>query len=228
MKITDEMLREAAGEAAEVLTQTAQRDYVPGSFVPSPEFQGRMEALLRRSRRPFVPTLLRRAAAAALVLLLGCGSWLALDAEAREAFTGWVRGVYDTYVTYRNPGHTEETPIPDEERHYRLGWIPEGYTEVRRREINNGMNIVYEDTNKRKLSFSYIRGEGDILLIPDTDRMIHSFVSVDDVPADLWISDDPVISPALVWTSENGTNFFLSGFLDVDDLVRLAESIELE
>lgn len=227
MKITDEMLREAAGEAAEVLTQTAQRDYVPGSFVPSPEFQGRMEALLRRSRRPFVPTLLRRAAAAALILLLGCGSWLALDAEAQKRFSGWIREEHEYHATYK-PEEGAKPEYSGKRDHYRLGWIPEGYTEVRRREINNGMNIVYEDTNKRKLSFSYIRGEGDILLIPDTDRMIHSFVSVDDVAADLWISDDPAISPALVWTSENGTNFFLSGFLNVDDLVRLAESIELE
>lgn len=227
MKITDEMLREAAGEAAVVLVRVAERDYVPGSFAPSPDFQRRMEALLRRSRRPAVPTLLRRAAAAALVLLLGCGSWLTLDAEAQKRFSGWIREEHEYHVTYK-PEESTKAEYSGKREHYRLGWIPEGYTEVRRREINNGMNIVYEDTNKRKLSFSYIRGEGDILLIPDTDRMTHSFVSVDDVPADLWISDDPAISPALVWTSENGTNFFLSGFLNVDDLVRLAESIELE
>lgn len=227
MKITDEMLREAAGEAAGVLVRVAERDYVPGSFVPSPEFQGRMEALLRRSRRLYVPILLRRAAAAALILLLGCGSWLALDAEAQKRFSGWIREEHEYHATYK-PEEGAKPEYSGKRDHYRLGWIPEGYTEVRRREINNGMNIVYEDTNKRKLSFSYIRGEGDILLIPDTDRMIHSFVSVDDVAADLWISDDPAISPALVWTSENGTNFFLSGFLNVDDLVRLAESIELE
>lgn len=227
MKITDEMLREAAGEAAEVLTRTAQRDYVPGSFVPSPEFQGRMEALLRRSRRPAVPTLLRRAAAAALVLLLGCGSWLTLDAEAQKRFSGWIREEHEYHATYK-PEEGAKPEYSGKRDHYRLGWIPEGYTEVRRTERKNIVMTTYADQQGRYLSFRYSWEENSLLLLGDTDRMTCSYASVGGIPADLWTSDDPDISPALTWTDESGTNFFLSGFLDEDSLLRLAESIEVE
>lgn len=226
MKITDEMLREAAGEAAEVLTLTAQRDYVPGSFVPSPEFQGRMEALLRRSRRPAVPTLLRRAAAAALVLLLGCGSWLTLDAKAQKRFSGWIREEHEYHATYK-PEEGAKPEYSGKRDHYRLGWIPEGYCETHKSKRKHGGNVVYSN-GKWNLGFSYSWGENTSLLITDTDRMTRSYVKVRGVPGDLWTSECPDIAPCLIWTDENGVNFYLGGFLKVEDLLRLAESIEAE
>ena len=103
------------------------------------EMVWRVEALLRRSRRPAVPTLLRRAAAAALVLLLGCGSWLTLDAEAREDFTSWVRGVYEDMIIY----HATDIQI-SEKQDYLPGWIPEGYTERFRESDDQGFLMVFQ------------------------------------------------------------------------------------
>jgi len=218
MKITDEMLREAAGEAAVVLVRVAERDYVPGSFVPSPDFQRRMEALLRRSRRPAVPTLLRRAAAAALVLLLGCGSWLTVDTEAREAFTGWARGVYDDVITY----HSTDIQI-SEKRDYLPGWIPEGYTELFRETDDQGFLMVFRRQDGRALQFGYLYNSEFGAVLFDTTGMTRKTVKVNGKSADLW--NDPMgdAAPALVWEDGYGQILYVSADLTEGELIRFAE-----
>ena len=220
--ISDAELRIAATEAAKALVAAAEALEDDGQPLPTPKWERRLP--LWEIQQSF-----RRAAAAVLVLLLGCGSWLTVDTEAREDFTSWVRGVYDTYVTYRNSEHTEETPLPDKNQHYRLGWIPEGYAEVRRSERKNMVMTTYADREGRYLSFDYCNGgDQSIFMLGETDLMQHSNILIGGCLADLWVSTDPAVSSSLVWSDDAGALFQVSGFLKVDELIRIAESIEIQ
>ena len=44
-------------------------------------------------------------------------------------------------------------------------------------------------------------------------------------PAELLVSGDPGVAGGILWKGETGTMFFLSAFLDDEDLIRAAESV---
>ena len=86
---TDDRLRQAAQEAGAILDGSlpAPED-CPHTF--SLPFQAKMAKLLRRHKRAPARRAMRRVACLVLVCLLGSGVFLTTNAQAREAFFGWV------------------------------------------------------------------------------------------------------------------------------------------
>ncbi len=59
-----------------------------------------------------------------------------------------------------------------------------------------------------------------------TDGMSKTLLSVHDMPAEYYQDDTGEISNLIVWVdSETNTLFYISGYLDKDQLVELAESV---
>ena len=91
LSFSEEELRAAAKEVS-----LAWVDRLPEArecqYVFSRHFERKMNRLLRRTRHPALSRGLRRVACFFLALLIGGIVWLSVDAEAREAFFGWVSG----------------------------------------------------------------------------------------------------------------------------------------
>lgn len=87
-------------------------------------FEKKMRRLLRKQRHPFAHRMLQRAAAIFLTALVGIGTWLAVDMQARAAFFRWCKEVYENQVIYRFYGEQRgQTDV------YRPAWLPDGYEE---------------------------------------------------------------------------------------------------
>ena len=86
---TDDRLRQAAQEAGAILDGSlpAPEDCAHTFSLP---FQAKMAKLLRRRKRAPARRAMQRAACLVLVCLLGSGVFLTTNAQAREAFFGWV------------------------------------------------------------------------------------------------------------------------------------------
>ena len=113
--------------ARRVMLDAARLEYggLPEEPHPfSPAFERKMKKLLRRGRHPVWYKALHAAACLLLALLLSGCAVLAVSAEAREVFAGWVREVYENAFVYRFYG--EEQGESNADPAYRLTWLPEG------------------------------------------------------------------------------------------------------
>ena len=102
------------------------------TFMPSKKHQQQMRDMLadpqgwcKRKLRPAWKKALRRVAAFFLTALVGVSAWLAIDTQAREAFFGWIKEVYEDSVIYRTIPSPAAKALPQ----YELAWLPDGFGE---------------------------------------------------------------------------------------------------
>ena len=147
---TDDRLRQAAQEAGAILDGSlpAPED-CPHTF--SLPFQAKMAKLLRRHKRAPARRAMRRVACLALVCLLGSGVFLTTNAQAREAFFGWIREQVEGAQRYF---HTGKATLPEEIVHYQIT-VPEEYTLVSGLTSDTFVNQGYESPSGGYISFSY-------------------------------------------------------------------------
>lgn len=118
--------------ARRVILDAARQEY--GSLIAelpeqdfSPEFEKKMCKLVRRADHPIRHRVAKAAACFLLTALIGGGSILALVPEARAAFVGWIRDVYETWFVYQYEG---ERRGASEDTVFLPTWVPEGYEEI--------------------------------------------------------------------------------------------------
>lgn len=119
--ISEDRLRQAVRDAGALLDQSLpDPDQCHHTF--SPAFLNRMEALLRRRKRAPVYRVLKGVACFFLAFLLGGTIFLSTNAQAREAFFGWLSEQIGGTVDYRFHNDVSEAT-----HRYRLSEIPSGY-----------------------------------------------------------------------------------------------------
>ena len=94
MKITDEMLYQHAAEARDIWLDTLPKDDELPEHQFSDEFMASFESMKKQEKvqqKKKRRTPLQRVAAVFLAILIGSGTWLGVDAEARAAFVSWFR-----------------------------------------------------------------------------------------------------------------------------------------
>lgn len=222
MKLTDEMLRQSAAMARDaMLASLPEPEDCPAEC--SPRLRRRLDRMLRRQRHPvFYRTVGQIAACFLAVLVLG-GGWLAADQEARAGFFQWTRQVYETQIVYRFAGEPAESGV------YRVGWVPEGYTETVVHDDPNLSMILYTNADGKNLGFQYgPMQEGASLCVVNADQATMYPVEINGIPGEFYVYDNDT-SNTLVWLDEaNGMCFSIGGFLDESDILHMAESIYLE
>lgn len=219
MNMTGDALRQAAALARDaMLASLPKPEDCPADC--SPRLRRRLGRLLRRQRHPvFYRTIGQAAACFLAVLALGCG-WLVVDQEARASFFQWSRQVYETQTVFRFAGAPAAGGV------YRVGWVPEGYTEWKVLDSSIG----YTNQNGDILSFSYgPMQEGAGFAVTDTDKTTIKQVDISGTPGELYLSTNPALSSVLIWLDEeHGMHFGITGFLDESDMLHMAESVYLE
>ena len=222
--ISEERLRTAARAVSQAMIDSLpEPEDCHHDF--SPEFERKMKKLLRRSRHWGLYQGMKRAACFFLVLLLSGGAFLTVNAEARGIVFGWVSERVEDAQRYFFAGNSTEGAA---NIHYTLPTVPEGYEEWGSYDEGNGWSTLYckEDLF---LEFGYYMEppeEVTMSLYFTTDDMERTALSVHDMPAEYYQDHTGEISNLIVWVdSETNTLFYISGYLDKDQLVELAESV---
>lgn len=225
----DAMLRAALLDAArldaDALGQDAQEE------PPSPDHQARMGTLLQSPqpaphppRRTVRPWWLRCAACLALVLALGLGGTMTLNANARD----WVVRMFSQRFADHSAFSFQSDSSPEAEGLlYRPTYLPEGYTEREAEPDASPHWAFYEDGQDRHISFSYLSGNAAGTVSVDNEHSVETITTIGDgCQAHLLETTDPRYPSFLIWMDEEkGAAFVLDGFIPPEELIKIAESV---
>lgn len=226
--LSDEALQQAAASVRQSLL-----DSLPPPFQCEHEFSDTFQAKMKRmiaryNLRRTVCQAARRVAAVFLAALIGAGVWLAVDAEARAAFSSWVREVYEEHIVYRFFGEPAAKELPA----YRITWLPDGYEEVDIFDSGETYNVLYQkgDDLMSAFIFDYRFVQSGTLSVMEIDNAsyIHKIIDMNGVQADFYEALIPNETNNLIWVDEDVVVVFeLNGFLDESVMMHIAESIVL-
>ena len=222
-QLPDEMLTQAAKQVAVSMKASLPVPEECHHEFP-PEFERDMKRLIAQTeRRRHMRRYLQRVAAACLAVVISLSAWLAVDAEARAAFVQWVKTVYEQSVVYE----FFHSGVEQADTSYRLGWVPEGYTmenEVSGDVITTLIYLSGEDA----IYFTYEQAEDGAQTKLFTDDANTEPVMVHGVEGEFYLPQDNAESNSLVWfDGENNILFSISGFIDKETMIKMAESVEI-
>lgn len=232
--ITEEMLYAASAEADQVI-----RDSLPAleecRHEFSQTFQKKMHRTFRRAKHPVLYKLAHSAACFVLAVILIGGTWLTVDAQARDALIRWIKDTYTftSYTVYHFEGtdskeQSSEGQASQEQTSaaYSLARVPDGYTQWRTDNVGDGIFVTYTDESGNLLKFGYLPSSSAAYMFVETSNSTQQSTYVGEVPADFYLSHSPDQSNSIVWTSSDGeTAFFLSGFFSKEELIEMAEQV---
>lgn len=222
--ITDEMLCAAAARSCELYVAHLEKGFDPEmKHEFSPEFLRKIERLKRRAKHPVFYKAMHRAASIILAILITGGAWITIDAEARAAFFGWVKEIHETYVVFRHDGITDTVP---ESADYRPTWLPNGYSEFRVNTSETRTVVIYDNEAGEMIRFSFIQNPDETDWFIDVSQAGIKNATVNGNKADLLIAQNPEEANAIAWISDD-TAFYVTGFVDESDLIRIAESVKI-
>jgi len=170
-----------------------------------------------------LPRWAKRTASFLLVGALSGGLVLAASPTARAYFLNWSKIFGDGYTHYRMETDGEEF----EKIYYEPTWIPDGYYEISRKINSSRLSIAYEDDNGGRIFFRSITDPNSFALginYGDDTELLP--VVINGNPGDLYLEPDTSQLSGIVWTDDYLT-FTLSGSLTQQELMKIAESIEI-
>lgn len=221
--ITEEMLCAAAARSCEIYVDYLERGYDPeNQHEFSLQFEKKIKKLKRKADHPVFYYTTKRIASIVLAILINGGVWLAVDVEARAAFIGWIKEIYETYVVYV---FEDETPATDEDIDYRPTWVPEGYKEFYYDDSEDTVFVAYSNETGQMMNFSYIHAPDETKWLVDRNNTIVKQVEINDCIAELFISTDSNNASAIMWSTSDNTAFYVSVFADEAELIQIAESV---
>lgn len=222
--IIDEMLKAAAEKSCEIYVNQLENGYdADKQHTFSPQFKRKIKKLKRKADYPVFYRSVQRAAAILLAILICASAWLAVDVEARNAVFGWIKDVYESFLVYRFEENTQSNNVQGS---YLPTWLPDGYTEFYADESAENTFVVYTNEGGEMLKFNCAPNTNETDWFVDTAETERSQVEVNGNPADLLLSTDPDVASGILWTTSDGTAFYLSAFLQEEDLIKVAESVQ--
>ena len=220
--IDDEQLAQAAGELADALYESTPASEV-STHQFSPRFEKKMVRLIRNAKHPTLYKFLRTAACFLLVMTIGFGSIMTVNAEAREFIAGWVKEQYKSFARYFFPNEAEST----ESVKYQLGWLPDGCEFVTSFEIDGGETYIYTDEQETLIHFTYTSETNNTQAFVSSDGYVSESVLVSGYPGDLYLANNPNDTSTIVWiNTEKNVLYIVSGDFNAEELIKIAESIK--
>lgn len=220
---SDEALRLAAANSLAAFTETAERDYDPElPWEPSETFLRKLRRLTRRADHPVIYHTMRTAAAVFLAILTMATAWLSADQRAQAAFIAWVRNLYENSVIYDFFGPAQQAALPE----YDFLPVPEGYEETMF--LNDGFSHVrmYEDGNGGMIVLSYHALSEDVVSGFFGETLSVERVRIGHCEGNFYVSANPTDTNELIWIDEQkGTVFYISGFLEKEEMLLLTETV---
>ena len=222
--INDDMIRDAAIRSRAIFVDKLERHYDPEcQQKPSPAFEKKIKKLQRRSDHPLLYRSLYRIASIVLVILIVGSTWIAVSAEARAVFLGWVKEIYETYFVYRSEGSVGSIPAYSD---YRPTWLPGGYTEAIVDSIGSTVTVIYTNADGQMLTFQYTYSPDEIDWFVDVEQVIVKPTTINGHPGEILIAEDADTSSGIMWTVDDNNAFYISAFLSEPELIQIAESVQ--
>ena len=209
--ITEEMLCAAAARSCEIYVSYLERGYTPeNQHEFSLQFEKKIKKLKRKADHPVFYHATKRIASIVLAILITGGVWITVDAEARAAFVGWVKEVYEEFFVYR---FNDETDIQNEPYEYEFTWLPNGYVKLYEKDTGSRITRLYKNEAGQMLQFNcvYDPNETDIYVIAPTATVDDAVVN--GYAADFIISGDERAANVLMWIDSNNCAFYISAYL---------------
>ena len=225
--ISEEQLKKATLEAEEILmavqpgTEACDHEF-------SPQFERKMEKLIRKRKHPvLVHPLFRAAAAIFLVVLLSSVVILSIP-HAGASYKGLFYEQKDDEYRYVLTGYVDA----DDLRTYQLGWLPEGYTVYEESHSLSGGLICYKHQENGVIMFSYsIQREGDELNFGQSFRNVPSHqwkeATINGRSADLFemYYSDGTSGYCIVWMNEDQSIIFSISCQPMPEAIKIAENV---
>lgn len=223
--ITEEMLCAAAARSCEIYVSYLERGYNPeNQHEFSLQFKKKIKKLKRKADHPVFYHAARRIASIVLAILIAGGVWITVDAEARAAFVGWVKEIYGTYFVYHFEGSSD---VNKELVDYRPTLIPSGYTEFYSDTTEGTTTVVYTNKEDEMLKFSYSHGPDNTTWFVGAGPLTVQPITINGVAGEAITSTGQGTTTAIMWITTESTAFSISGFLGIEDLVAMAESVQI-
>lgn len=146
----------------------------------------------QKAKNSFQKWVLRAACFFLMIVIMG-STMLVFSVEARAAFLGWIKEVYETYIVYRFEGKTDSNPTPEE---YRPTWVPTGYEEYYTDNSENDFTAIYANAIGQNLTFSYSKETTDSVWFVNNSMTSTKQTYVNEMPADILIADNIEIGSA--------------------------------
>lgn len=221
--ITDEMLSLAAAELADAMNDSLPNpDECNHQF--SASFEKKMKRLVRRSNHPVLYRILRSVACIIFVFMIGFGSILTINAEARAFVFGWVKQQYESFYEYFFEGEKERST--SETPKYYPDWMPDECESVTHYDTAGGEVYIYTDKQETLIQFSYTSNPDSENIFIDGVNYKNESVLINGCYGELYLSQDETETNSIVWMDETETVLFIvSGDYEPDTLVKIAENI---
>lgn len=228
--IPEERLRQAAQRAQEALLDSLPES--PAAHTFSPAYRRKLDRLARRVEgKPRPPRwILHRVAGILLAVVCLGGVVLGTNAQAREAFFGWIREQKADSLWYTYQGDTvpEGTPVA-----YQIT-VPEGYQldeDVWGESFHAGdggyVRERYVNAAGEEICFTYVYGTDrwkDMAFAME-DRVERKNLRIHGSPAELYLSPEPEGRSVILWIDyATGALLEVAAPLEETDLIALAES----
>ena len=156
------------------------------------------------------------------MLALCCtGVLLVADPSARAVVSSWAREFCENTIVYRFFGDSSVKQLPE----LKIGYLPDGYKEESTAETYTSKTLVFSKGKDLLFIDWWQLGDSGNLQIPTTDVETKS-ATVNGQPAEFIIPDDDTQTTDLLWTDdERGYGFMVSAYLDMEEIMKIAESI---
>ena len=221
IEITDEILRQAADKAMIKLNEQLP-DPKECSHEFSPKFEKKIKKITQRVSHPILYRVLQIAACFIVIFSLSFGSVLAVSSEAREAFSSWLKEVYETVYVYISTGNS--AAAKDETKGYQLTWLPDGYALDLQMVLSDGKISDFSNNLGQLISFQYLSKSEQSKLMVERKEDSEHHVTINGTPADVYISANPEGDSVIIW-EDHGTLLCISGNLSESDLIQMATSV---
>lgn len=227
----DNLLKNILLDAAciEFQDELSSKEPVTTSFL----FQRQMKDMVRnpthwvrRKRRPLWKKVLRTVAVFVIVCALSLGLVAAAIPSAHAAIIKWITEKYENSIIYRFWGAQNSVEIPE----YKITLVPNGYSEATNSlDLFNSSEKTYVNGKGDIIRFEYLRVEDGSAIVIDTEDMDISKIEVNGNPGHLYISQIREQTNCITWyDAEQGIQFMIDGNLKADELVGMAESVEIK
>ncbi len=220
------LLKQAVAAYVEEEMTRLPSDEEIGMHQFSPEFERKMEKLLRHEHRPhriLLHSTGKRVAVLAAVIALLAASMLSVGA-VRESIVSFFTQVYEefTAIIFDQPEETGRTYEADSINAIEVTYIPEGF-ELKQQGKNNGWaSIEYVDNNDGYIVIDQrILREHEIGF--NTENIEYQTVIINGHKG-LYYENQGYTT--LMWNNET-QYFIISGNVDKNEIIKIAESIQI-
>lgn len=177
--------------------------------------------IIKYDQREKLMSVLRRVAVVFVALIIGAGTWLAVDVQARDAVFIWIKTIYNDIVVHQFKDNSNA--IPD--ANYTLGWVPEGFILKDSHHSASVSSEWYADAvTGENIFFECISGDS---AIEYSDFSNSEQVSIDGMTGYIYYASSPEETNGIILTNDDsGVIFMIDSELNKETIIKIVANIQ--